>query len=54
MDSATHALGDRRKTLSQSVEVDQRGHKRWYLDVGASDKGANEQLNRRQRRIESI
>ena len=54
MDGATHALGDRRKTLCQSVEVDQRGHERWYLDVGAGDKSADEQLNRRQRRVVSI
>jgi hypothetical protein len=54
VDSASHTLCDRRKTLCQSVEVDQRGHERWYLDVRAGDKSADEQLDRRQRRVESI
>lgn len=54
MDSASHTLCDRRETLRQSVEVDQRGHESWYLNMGASDQGADEELDRRQRRVESI
>jgi len=45
VDGATHALGDRRKTLCQAVEVDERSHERWDLDVRASNESADEELN---------
>jgi hypothetical protein len=45
VDGAAHALCNRRKTLCQAVEVDERSHESWYLDVRASDESADEKLD---------
>jgi hypothetical protein len=45
VDGAAHALCNRRKTLCQTVEVDERSHESWYLDVRASDESADEKLD---------
>lgn len=50
MDSASHALGDRGETRTQTGQIHKGGHEGGHLDVGASDEGGDEGFDRGQSR----